>query len=84
MAMKFYDVKLVQGNDSRFVRVPSPTDVEAADAAVQLAKPGEERGAITEVQDDGLQHADGKPPVGQAEELASVTPGMAAVPAGQG
>ena len=79
MTMKFYDVKLIQGNDSRFVRVPSPTDVQAADAAVKLARPGEVMGEITHVQDDGLQQADGVPPLSQAEEMAPVTPGVAAV-----
>lgn len=79
MTMKFYDVKLIHGSDSRFVRVPSLTDVQAGDAAATLARPGEVMGEIREVQDDGMQHADGRPALSQAEELASVTSGAAAV-----
>ncbi len=79
MTMKFYDVKLINGSDSRFVRVPSPTDVQAGDAAATLAEPGEVLGEIREVEDDGTQHVDGPAPLSQAEELASVTPGAAAV-----
>lgn len=79
MTMKFYDVTLIRDGETRTVRVPSPTDVQAGDAAVKLARPGEVMGEITEVPDDGTQQADGLPPLTQAEEMASVTPGAAAV-----
>jgi hypothetical protein len=79
MTMKFYDVTLIRDGASRVVRVPSPTDAQAADAAVKLATPGETMGPIVEVQDDGCQHADGLPPRTQAEEMAPITPGAAAV-----
>ena len=79
MTMKFYDVTLIRGADTRVVRVPSPTDVQAADAAVKLAKPDETMGPIVEVQDNGSQHADGQPPLTQAEEMAPITPDAAAV-----
>ncbi|MNS24340.1 hypothetical protein D3C72_561810 [compost metagenome] len=77
--MKFYEV--VVGSDSgpqRKLRVVSPTDVQAADAAAPLMRPQESILSMREVPDDGLQHADGPPPKTQAEEMAPVTPGMAA------
>ena len=79
MTMKFYNVTLEGPGGRRKIRVPSPTDVQAADAAAPLAKPGEAIISIVEVEDDGLQQADGLPPKTQAEELAPVTPGAAAV-----
>lgn len=79
MTMKFYDVTLIRDGETRVVRVPSPTDVQAADAAVTLARPGEVMGQIIEIQDDGTQRADGLPPKTQAEEMAPITPGAAAV-----
>ena len=78
MTMRFYDVTVGRDGDSRKVRVPSPTDVQAGDAAVKLMKSGEAILGIEEVSDDGLQHADGPPPKSQAAELSSVTPGAAA------
>lgn len=78
--MRFYEVSVGRDGDSRTLRVPSPTDVQAGDAAAKLMRPGEAILAITEVADDGLQHADGPPPKSQAAELASVTPGAASVP----
>ena len=36
MTMRFYDVTVGRDGDSRKVRVPSPTDVQAGDAAVKL------------------------------------------------
>lgn len=77
--MKFYSVTLEGSGGRRDVRVPSPTDVQAADAAALLARPGEAIVEILEVEDDGMQQADGLPPKTQAEELAPVTPGAAAV-----
>lgn len=61
MTMKFYRVTLIRDGEARDVVVPSKTDVQAADAAVALAKPGETVGPIVEIDDDGLQHADGPP-----------------------
>ncbi len=61
MTMRFYKVTLIRDGEERHVVVPSKTDVQAADAAVALAKPGETVGPIVEVDDDGLQHADGPP-----------------------
>lgn len=83
MTMKFYDVALIRDGETRIVRVPSPTDVQAGDAAVKLARPGEVMGGITEVHDDGTQQADGLPPLSQAEEMASVTPAAAALSTGR-
>ncbi|RYG08312.1 MAG: hypothetical protein EON96_20150 [Caulobacteraceae bacterium] len=75
--MKFYRVVLGRDGQERKVRVASPTDAQAADAAAKLANTGETIVSITEVEDDGLQQADGPPPKSQAEELAPVTPGAA-------
>jgi hypothetical protein len=79
MSMRFYRVTLERGDERRDVRVPSPTDVQAADAAAPLMKPGESIAGIEEVEDDGTQIADALPPKTQAEEFAAVTPGAAAV-----
>ncbi len=77
--MKFYEVVVAdaQGTE-RKLRVPSPTDVQAADAAAPLMKSGESILSIRETPDDGLQRTDGPPPRTQAEELAPTTPDMAA------
>lgn len=80
MTLKFYDVTLGRDGATRVVRVPSPTDAQAADAAAPLARPGESILDIVKVEDDGLQIADGLPPKTQAAELAPVTPGAAAAP----
>jgi len=77
--MRFYEV--VVGSDSspqRRLRVASPTDVQAADAAAPLMHAHEAILSIRETSDDGLQQADALPPKTQAEEMAPVTPGMAA------
>ena len=78
--MRFYAVTLERGDERRQVRVPSPNDVQAADAAARLMKPGESIGAIEEVQDDGTQQADTGPPRSQAAEFAPDTADMAAAP----
>jgi len=80
MSMKFYKVTVGRDGDTRELRVPSPTDVQAADAAAPLMLPREAVLSIEEVQDDGTQQADGLPPKSQAAELAPVTPGAAAAP----
>ena len=77
MAMRFFRVILSRNGVEREVRVPSDTDVQAADAAASLMMEGDEILSITEVEDDGLQQADALPPKTQAEELAPVTPGAA-------
>lgn len=62
MSMKTYSVTLgAPGGATREVLVPSPTDVQAGDAAVALGKPGEAITRIVEIDDDGLQRADGPP-----------------------
>ena len=78
--MRLYEVVLERDGERRKVRVPSPTDVQAADAAAPLMRPGEAILSIEEVEDDGTQQADALPPKTQAAELASVTPGAAAAP----
>jgi hypothetical protein len=78
--MRFYNVTLERDGERRQVRVSSPTDVQAADAARPLMKPGEAVGMIEEVEDDGLQQSDAGPPKSQAAEFAPVTPGAAAAP----
>jgi hypothetical protein len=77
--MKFYKVTLVSDGSSREIRVASPTAVQAGDAAAPLMRRGESIASIMQVEDDGLHQADGLPPKTQAEELAPVTPGVAAV-----
>lgn len=79
MTMRFFDVILGRDGAQRTVRVSSPTSVQAGDAAAPLMTPGEAILSIEEAIDDGLQHADGPPPQTQAEALAPVTPGAAAV-----
>lgn len=82
MAMRFFRIVLSRNGVEREVRVPSETDVQAADAAAPLMMEGDEILSITEVEDDGLQHADALPPKTQAEELAPVTPGAASTSGG--
>ncbi|MFS0710251.1 hypothetical protein [Brevundimonas phoenicis] len=79
--MRFYEV--VVGSDSgpqRRLRVASPTDVQAADAAAPLMRAQEAILSIRETPDDGLQQVDAPPPQTQAQELAPVTPGVTAKP----
>lgn len=80
--MRFFKVMITgAGGETREVRVPSPTGVQAGDAAASLMKSGEAILSIEEVEDDGLQQADTGPPLSQAAEFAPVTPGVAAAPA---
>lgn len=77
--MKFYAITAADAQGAeRKLRAPSPTDVQAADAAAPLMKTGESVHLIRETPDDGLQRADGPPPRTQAGKLAPTTPGMAA------
>ena len=80
MSMRTYAVTVgIDGGATRDVRVVSPTDVQAGDAARSLMSQDESILAITEVEDDDLG-ADAGPPKSQAAELAPVTPGEAAAP----
>lgn len=78
MSMKLYRIVLHDGAGDRVIRVPSPTGVQAGDAAAPLMREGE---TITSIEEelDPNQVADGPSPKTQAEELAPVTPGAAAI-----
>ena len=79
MSQKTYSVTLgTTGGDTREVRVTSPTDVQAGDAARPLMSQGESILEIRETHDDAP--IDSGPPVSQAAELAPVTPGFASAP----
>lgn len=81
MSMKTYSVTLEASDGAtRQVRVPSPTDVQAGDAARPLMREDESILTITEVDADGAAPLDAAPPKSQAAELAPVTPGAAAAP----
>lgn len=69
--MKFYEIVVADAHGAeRKLRVPSPTDAQAADAAAPLLNSGDSILSIRETPDDGLQRTDGPPPKTQAEELA--------------
>lgn len=77
MNMKLYRI-VVRGRDGdRTIRVLSPTDAQAADAAAPIMRDGDTIHAIDE-ETDPDQTPDAGPPKTQAHELASVTPGDAA------
>lgn len=83
MSMKIYEVTLGRDGTTRTVRVPSETDVQAADAAMPLALPGESVMQVKAVEPYGTQDdLDAAPAKSQAAELADVTPGAAASRAG--
>lgn len=80
MNHKTYEVILqTPTGDTRTVAVPSPTGVQAGDAARPLMTEGEVIVSITELPEDDTRDLDGGLPKTQAEELAPVTPGAAAV-----
>ncbi len=80
MSQKTYEVTLqTDAGDTRTVTVPSPTGVQAGDAARPLMAEGEAILAITELPEGDTRDLDGGSPKTQAEELAPVTPGAAAV-----
>ena len=79
MSLRTYAVVLEGNGQNREVRVPSPTDVQAADAAAPLMNPGESIVSIKEVEDDAARPLDAGPPKTQAEEFAPVTPGAASL-----
>ena len=83
MSMKIYEVTLGRDGTTRTVRVPSETDVQATDAAMPLALPGESVMQVKAVEAYGTQDdLDAVPAKSQAAELADVTPGAAASHAG--
>lgn len=80
MTMKTYEVTLeTASGDTRTVTVPSPSGVQAGDAARPLMQEGETILEITELRGDDGRDFDAAPPRTQAEELAPVTEGAAAV-----
>lgn len=80
MNQKTYEVTLqTSTGDTRTVAVPSPTGVQAGDAARPLMVEGEAIISITELPEGDTRDLDGRSPKTQAEELAPVTPGAAAV-----
>lgn len=80
MTLKTYEVTLeTASGDTRTVAVPSPTGVQAGDAARPLMRDGETILEITELRGDDGRNLDAAPPKIQAEELAPVTEGAAAV-----
>lgn len=80
MTLKTYEVTLeTASGETRTVTVPSPTGVQAGDAARPLMVEGETVLDITELRGDDGRNLDAAPPKTQAEELAPVTPGAAAV-----
>lgn len=80
MNQKTYEVILqTSTGDTRTVAVPSPTGVQAGDAARPLMVEGEAIISITELPEGDTRDLDGSSPKTQAEELAPVTPGAAAV-----
>ncbi|WP_313008232.1 hypothetical protein [Brevundimonas vesicularis] len=84
MTLKTYAVKL--GDPSgveRAVTVPSPTDVQAADAARPLMRENEVILSVAQLDDEAASDAvtlDAAPPKRQAAEFAPVTPGHAEAP----
>ena len=79
MSLRAYTVTVGGAGETRELLVPSPTDVQAADAAAPLMREGESILSIAQTSDDS-QPLDGPPPKSQAAELAPVTPGVAAAP----
>jgi hypothetical protein len=80
MTLQTYEVTLeTLTGDKRVVTVPSPSGVQAGDAARPLMQDGEAILEIVERRDDEQRHFDAAPPKTQAEELAPVTEGAAAV-----
>lgn len=80
MSQKTYEVTLqTRTGDTRTVAVPSPTGVQAGDAARPLMADGEAIISITELPEGDTRDLDGGLPKTQAEELAPVSPGATAV-----
>ena len=80
MSLKTYSVTLASADGAtREVKVASPTDVQAGDAARALMSENESILEIAE-SDDAVEAMDAGPPLSQAAELAPVTPGFASAP----
>lgn len=80
MTEKIYEVTLeTASGQTRIVTVPSPTDVQAGDAARPLMQQDEAILAINQLADAAGHDVDAGPPKTQAEELAPVTPGVASI-----
>ena len=80
MTLKTFEVTLeTPSGGKRVVTVPSPSGVQAGDAARPLMHDGEATLEIVELRGDEHRHLDAAPPKTQAEELAPVTKGAAAV-----
>ena len=61
--MKFYEIIVADAHGAeRRLKVPSPTDAQAVDAAAPLLKSGESILSIRQTPDDGLQQTDGPRP----------------------
>ncbi len=73
MTMRLFKVTLDGPSGRREIVVPSPTEVQASDAAAVGARPGEAIAGIEEV-DSEYQQADVMPPTTQARQ----TPGPGA------
>lgn len=69
MSMRFFKVTLEGPHGQRVVVAPSPTEVQAGDAAAVGARPGETLVSIEEV-DSEYQEADVLPPTTQTEQLS--------------
>lgn len=83
MTMRFYEVEIERRGARHVLRVPSETDVQAADAAAPHLFDGDFILSIKEVGDDGLQHADATPPVSQAAEVSDLSEGAASTDRGR-
>lgn len=80
MNQKTYEVTLqTPTGETRTVAVPSPTGVQAGDAARPLMVEGEAIVSIAELPEGDTRDLDGGLPKTQAEELAPVTPTVAAL-----
>ncbi|WP_396593086.1 hypothetical protein [Brevundimonas sp. R86498] len=69
MSMRFFKVTLEGPHGIRSIVAPSPTEVQAGDAAAVGARPGEALVSIEEV-DSEYQEADVLPPTSQTDQLS--------------
>ncbi|WP_313008985.1 hypothetical protein [Brevundimonas vesicularis] len=84
MTFKTYAVKLgAPSGVERTITVPSPTDVQAADAARPLMRENEVILSVEQLEGEAASYArtlDAASPKSQAAEFAPATPGHAAAP----